>query len=333
MRRSPLASTRDARWCGNGANASSKTAWTACPSAPGEGDRGFSPPEVIVEVKAIACELPAVVGLPLSRLSTSDIRGEVIRQGVVAQISETTIWRWLSEDAIRPWTYRSWIFPRDPDFEAKAGRVLDLYQHRWGGRRLSPDEYVISADEKTRIQARCRCHPTLPPGVARTMRVEHEYERGGALDYIAALDVHRMKLFGRCEDQTTIKSFDRLVAQVMRREPYRSARRVFLIVDNDSAHRGPHSVERLEGRYPNLRVVHVPIHSSWLNQIEIYFSVVQRKVLTPNDFTDLGEVEGRLLAFQRRYEKIASPFEWKFTKKDLADLLRRLDERDEALAA
>jgi hypothetical protein len=251
----------------------------------------------------------------------------------VAQISDTTIWRWLDEDAIRPWTYRSWIFPRSPHFEEQAGRVLDLYARRFQGKRLTPDEYVISADEKTRIQARCRCHPTLPPGIARAMRVEHEYDRGGAVDYLAALDVHRSKLFGRCEDSTTIESFDRLIAQVMRREPYTSARRVFWVVDNDSAHRGARSIERLEGRYPNLRLIHLPVHSSWLNQIEIYFSIVQRKVLTPNDFTDLTEVVRRILDFQQRYEQIAQPFEWKFTRKDLAMLMRRLDEKSLRSAA
>jgi hypothetical protein len=110
----------------------------------------------------------------------------MVRRGVVASVSDSTIWRWLSEDAIRPWTYRSWIFPRDPLFEQKAVRVLDLYERRWEGKALRGGDFVISADEKTSIQARCRCHPTLPPAASRAMRVEHEYERGGALAYLAA---------------------------------------------------------------------------------------------------------------------------------------------------
>jgi hypothetical protein len=266
-----------------------------------------------------------VLGLPLARLHVPDIRTEVLRRGLVAAISDTTIWRWLTEDAIAPWRQRSWIFPRDPDFEAKAGRVLDLYAGRFEGRRLRRREYVLSADEKTSIQARCRCHPTLPPAPGRAMRVEHEYQRGGALAYLAAWDVRRAKLFGRCEPTTGIAPFGRLVDQVMRVEPYASARRVFWIVDNGSSHRGQASVERLEGAYPNLRLVHLPIHASWLNQIEIYFSVVQRKVLTPNDFADLVAVERRLLAFQDRYEQIAKPFEWRFTRADLHLLLARLE--------
>jgi hypothetical protein len=266
-----------------------------------------------------------VLGLPLSRLQVPDIRAEVIRRGLVAEISEVTIWRWLTGDAVAPWRHRSWIFPRDPDFAAKAGRVLDLYAGSFEGRRLGPDEYVISADEKTSIQARLRRHPTLPPAPGRPMRVEHEYRRGGALAYLAAWDVQRAKLFGRCEPTTGIAPFDRLVAQVMTSEPYASARRVFWIVDNGSAHRGAASVARLEGAYPNLRLIHLPIHASWLNQIEVYFSVVQRKVLTPNDFADLDEVGHRLLAFQQRYEQLAAPFEWKFTRADLQRLMAKLE--------
>ncbi len=282
---------------------------------------------MVVEVKAIACELPASLGLPLSRLHTRDIREEVIRRGIVAKISGSTIWRWLDEDAIRPWSFRSWIFPRDPEFERKAARVLDLYAGYWEGKPLRKGEFVLSADEKTSIQARCRCHPTLPPAAARAMRVEHEYTRGGALQYLAAWDVHRGKVFGRCEEKTGIAPFDRLVDEVMRMEPYRSARHVFWVVDNGSSHRGQASVGRLEGAYENLRLVHLPKHASWLNQIEIYFSVVQRKVLTPNDFTDLAEVEERLLAFERRYEQAAKPFEWKFTRQDLRRLMDRIEER------
>ena len=134
------------------------------------------------------------------------------------------------------------------------------------------------------------------------MRVEHEYDRGGALAYLAAWDVHRAKIFGRCEPTTGIEPFGRLVDQVMTTEPYASARRVFWVVDNGSSHRGQRAVDRLQQRWPNARLVQLPVHASWLNQIEIYFSIVQRKVLTPNDFADLADVETRLLAFERRYE-------------------------------
>ena len=277
-----------------------------------------------MQVKALACELPVTLGLPLSRLSTADIAREVRRGGIAATISDKTVWRWLHQDAIRPWQHRCWIFPRDPDFATKAGRILDLYARQWEGRALEADEFVLSADEKTSIQARIRKHRTLPARPGDAARVEHEYVRGGALAYIAALDVHRAKVFGRCEKKTGIQPFDRLVAQVMTQTPYREARRVFWIMDNGSSHRGTPCVQRLQAAYPKLVPVHGPVHASWLNQIEIYFSIVQRKALTPNDFSSLDEVEDRLLRFQDYYERIATPFEWKFTRDDLAELLAEL---------
>jgi DDE superfamily endonuclease len=252
----------------------------------------------------------------------------VLARGLVAEISGTTIWRWLATDAIRPWSHRSWIFPRAPDFEPKAARVLDLYAREWQGELLGSDEYVVSADEKTSIQCRCRCHPTLPPATARAMLVEHEYERGGALAYFAAWDVHRAKLFGRCEPTTGIAPFGRLVNQVMGQEPYASARRVFWVVDNGSSHRGQAAMRRLATEWPQAQLVHTPVHASWLNQVEIYLSIVHRKCLTPNDFTSLAAVQERLLAFQRRYEQAAKPFEWKFTRHDLALLLKRLANKE-----
>ena len=153
------------------------------------------------------------------------------------------------------------------------------------------------------------------------MKVEHEYKRCGAWAYIAALDVHRAKLFGLCEHKGGIAPFDRLLGQIMGQHPYKEARRVFLIVDNGSAHRGQKSIDRLQGKSANLTLIHGPIHASWLNQIEIYFSILQRKALTPNDFSSLAALEERILSFQKYYEEIAKPFEWKFTRKDLNRLL------------
>ena len=121
-----------------------------------------------------------------------------------------------------------------------------------------------------------------------------------------------------------IEPFDRLVWQVMRKEPYASARRFFWIVDNGSSHRGRKSVERLERRWPNLVLVHLPLHASWLNQIEIYFSILQRKLLQPNDFADLTSLEHAILDFERYYAEIAKPFEWRFTRADLKRLLARI---------
>ena len=274
---------------------------------------------------ALACELPAEKGVPLSRWSSVELAREAQARGIVEQISGVTVWRWLSEDAIRPWNYRSWIFPRDPRFKERACPILDLYEGRWQGELLHPGDYVVCADEKPSIQARARTHATLPARPREPAKVEHEYERKGALCYLAAWDARRAKLFDRCAAKDGIEPFDALVEQFMTVEPYSKAQRVFVIVDNGSAHRGKRSIDRLQGAWPNLTLVHTPIHASWLNQAEIYFSVVQRKALQPNNFTDLDALEQQLLAFGRRYEQIAQPFEWKFTRADLDRLAQRLD--------
>ena len=288
--------------------------------------RGLFPPVQVAEVKALACELPAEKGVPLSRWSSAEIAREAVTRGIVERISGVTVWRWLSEDAIRPWNYRSWIFPRDPRFREKAGPILDLYEGRWEGELLHPGDCVVCADEKPSIQARARKHETLPARPGEGQRVEHEYERMGALCYLAAWDARRAKLFDRCEAKDGIAPFDRLVEQFMTVEPYGEAPRVFLIIDNGSAHRGKRSIDRLHGAWPNLIVLHTPIHASWLNQCEIYFSIVQRKVLQPNDFADLDAVEQALIGFGRRYEQIAKPFEWKFTRRDLDRVLDAIDQ-------
>lgn len=274
-------------------------------------------------MKALACELPATLGLPLSRFSRAELRRHVLSRGIVAEISGMTIWRWLREDAIRPWTRRSWVFPRAPDFADKAGRALDLYQRRWRGQRLGPRDFVLSADEKTQIQVRSRCHSLTPPAPGRSIRVESEYQRHGTCAYLAAWDVHRAALFGGVVDTISISAFDALVAHVMGQPPYRTARRVFWVVDNGTIHRGQRAIARLHARWPNLILVHLPVHASWLNQVEIYFSILQRKALTPDDFSSRKEIADRILGFQRHYQTVAHPFEWRFTRRDLARLLSR----------
>ncbi len=293
----------------------------------GRVDRAVFPPEEVAQVKAIACELPRTQGVPLSRFSRAELHRLVVERGV-CEASASTIARWLHEDAIKPWRYRSWVFPTDPDFEEKAARVLDLYEGRFEGKLLHPGDFVLCADEKPSIQARQRIHETLPPGPGAGQRVEHTYERMGALTYLGAWDVRRGKLFGRSERKSGIEPFDRLVWQVMTKEPYASARRVFWIVDNGSAHRGRASIERLQGRWRNLVLVHLPLHASWLNQIEIVFSIIQRKVLQPNNFAELAVLARTLNEFEHYYNEVAEPFDWRFTRTDLAKLMTRLDRHE-----
>lgn len=287
----------------------------------------FTPVQV-AQVKALACTPPADSDVPLARWSAADLAAEAITQGMVESISAATIGRWLAKDAIKPWQHRSWIFPRDPAFAAKAGIVLDLYDRRYNGIELGADEYVISADEKSQLQALQRRHPDLPAGPGRTRRVEFEYRRGGTLAYFAAYDVHHAHVIGTIAPKTGIEPFADLVNKVMTTEPYASARRVFWVVDNGSSHNGARSIERMQQAWPNAPLVHLPVHASWLNQVEIYFSILQRKAIATGDFTDLNDLAARILAFQKRYNTTATPFDWKYTRSDLNDYLTRLRRHD-----
>lgn len=281
-------------------------------------------------IKAMACELVAETKEPLSRQSLADVT--VRAQKVLGQpISRSTVWRILNADAIKPWRYKYWIFPRDPQFVEKAGPILDLYAGTWQGQLLGPKDHILSADEKTSIQARIRCHPTLPTGPGQPARIENEYERGGALQYLAAWDVRLGRVIGRCEPRTGIEPFGRLVNQVLSEEPYLSAERLFWIVDNGSSHRGETAKQRLYEVDPRIILVHTPVHASWLNQVEIYFSIIQRKVLTPNDFADLEEVRLRLSQYEALSNQNPTPFEWKFDRDKLTALLAKIEAHQQFL--
>jgi DDE superfamily endonuclease len=295
--------------------------WTTSPAA--DASRSFPPLDQAV-IKAIACETVCRTELPLSRQSLADLTRRSC-QALGKPVSRSTVWRVLDGDAIKPWQYEHWIFPRDPQFAAKAGRVVDLYAGLWQHERLDPEDRIISADEKTSIQARVRCHATLGPAPGRRRRIEHEYERGGALQYLAAWDIQEGIVMGRCEATTGIEPFGRLVRQVMERPEYAQAPRVFWVVDNGSSHRGTASIRRMLRWYGNAILVHTPVHASWLNQVEIYFSLVQRKVLTPNDFTDLAAVEQRLRLYEELTNHCPRPFDWKFDRRKLTAFLRCLE--------
>jgi transposase len=283
------------------------------------------PATVVAEVKALACELPANTDVPLAKWSCPDLAGEAARRGIVESVSASTVRRWLSADALKPWQHRSWIFPRDPDFAVKAARVLDLYARVFDGAPLGENDYVLSADEKPGVQARSRRHPSRPPGPSRRpMRVESEYRRHGTLAYLAAYDVHRARVIGHCAPSTGIEPFTALIDKVMTREPYASARRVFWVVDNGASHRGWTAAACLTKAFPNATMIHLPVHASWLNQVEIYFSVIQRKLLSPDDFPNLDVLANRLTAFEARYNTAARPFDWRFNRNDLNRLLTQI---------
>jgi transposase len=284
-------------------------------------------------VVALACQLPAATGVPLSRWTGPELLAEVTRAGTDCELSASSVLRILAEHPVKPWQYQSWISVRDPDFEAKAAVILDLYQGSYQGTPLQPGDRILSVDAKPSIQARGRCRPTAPAARGKPVRVEHEYVRHGALALLAALDVRTGKVFAATPDTTGIAPFMDLMSQVMSRPEYKDAPRVFVIVDNGSDHRGQAAAGRLRDAYPNAIMIHTPVHASWLNQIEIVFSVIQKKVLTPGDFPGLGTLSATLLAFVNRYNLTARPFNWKFTAGDLTTLLRRISQREQAPAS
>ncbi len=278
---------------------------------------------------ALACQLPATTGVPLSRWTAPELAAELRSQGLVSAISPSSVLPILAEHPLKPWRYQSWVFPRDPDFAAKATVIPGLYQGSYQGQPLRPRDRIVCVDAKPSIQARARCHPTGPPGRGRPVRVEHEYDRAGALALLAALDVRTGKVFASCPHTTGIAPFMTLMGQVMSQQPYASAPRVFVIVDNGSDHRGQAAIRRLRDAYPNATMIHTPVHASWLNQVEIVFSIVQKKVISPNDFASTAQLAATLLAFTGRYNQTARTFNWKYTAADLAGLLKRISARHE----
>ena len=276
-------------------------------------------------VVALACQLPAVTGVPLARWTGPELLTE-LTAGLAAGMSLTSLRRILADHPIKPWQYQSWIYPRDPDFEARAKVILDLYQGFYQGEPLGSGDRVLSFDAKPQINARSRLHPTLPAAPGRPVRYEHEYKRKGSLALLAGLDVHTGQVFASTPVTTGIKPFMDLAGQVMARPEYKNAPRVFVIADNGSDHRGQAAIDRLARAHPNAVMIHTPVHASWLNQIEIFFSVIQKKVVTPNDFDSLEQLSATLLAFTDRYNQAARPFNWTFTAADLRDLMTRISE-------
>ncbi|MDR1427695.1 MAG: IS630 family transposase [Bifidobacteriaceae bacterium] len=303
---------------------------------PGLGDRPrpgrprrYTPVQV-AEVKAIACSKPEDRDVPLARWSVREIARQAEAEHVAA-VSPATVARWLRADKLRPWQVESWISPRDPDFAAKGGAVLDLYQRIWEGRELRDTEFVISADEKTGIQALRRVGANRPLAPGGPTRVESDYRRGGTVCYLAAMDVGSGEVMGVVDQTCGIAPFGRLVGEVMGREPYASAEKVYWVCDNGSSHRGANAQVRLQDAYPNAVLVHTPVHASWLNQIEVFFSILTRKALTGASFDNVDALTERILAFQDWYNLTAQPFNWTWDRAKLNQYLRRLG--DISLAA
>ena len=272
-------------------------------------------------VTAIACELPAERGLPLSRFSSADIHAEALQE-LDPCPARSTIAAWLKQAAIRPWTVTSWVTPRDPQFKQKAARVCDLYTRMWEDEPITEGDVIICADEKTGIQARSR--RKTPPGPGKSVRLEHRYDRNGATIYQAAFIAGSGSVVGHCVSENTRANFETLVEKVMADPICQNADRVFWIMDNGSAHHPATFRWWLKEAYPNAIGLHLPTGASWLNQIELYFSVLTRKALTGGNFHSVDAVENRITEFEELWNDNPEPFEWTYTREDLTRLLERL---------
>jgi hypothetical protein len=178
------------------------------------------------------------------------------------------------------------------------------------------------------VQALRRAEANPPLGPGGPVRVESDYKREGTVCYLAAMDVRAGRVMGVVDRTCGAAPFSRLVEEVMGQEPYKSAKRVFWVVDNGSSHRGANAQLRIQDAHPNAVLVHTPVHASWLNQIEVFFSILTRKALRGASFDNTDQLAARILGFQDWYNQTAKRFKWTWTRDQLNDYLKRLEALD-----
>ncbi len=260
-----------------------------------------------MHVVKIACERPELRGRSLSTWDCTEIARELIRSGVVATISPQTVQRILAHHKLKPWRTHLWLSPkapRDAAFVEQVRAICDLYT-----RPLAPDEVVLSVDEKTSIQPRPRLAPTTAAGPAnRPVRVEHEYKRAGAVNLLAAFDTRTGKVIGRCYDRKRQVEFIEFL-EVLERAIPASIHTIHVVLDNVRVHKGK-LVQAWLAAHPRFRFHFTPVHCSWMNQIEPWFSILQRKRLRLADFADKADLTAQILAFIDQHNAHAHPFNW-----------------------
>lgn len=258
------------------------------------------------------------VVLPFSRLSARAIVGLLVTFGIVATISIRTVQRWLKADKLKPWRFRSWITPKDVDaFLERACPVLDLYQ-RVANHELAPDEAVYSIDEKTSIQAREHASYS-PTGQGEPAHLEHTYKRKGAVSLIAALNVVTGAVCGVLCSTKHFDGFACFLTTLLNQALQAGQRRIHLILDNGSTHRPKYLAHWLQENFPHVDVVvhWLPVRSSWLNQVEIFFGLLQREALTPNDFPNTDALKQRIVGYMEYHTEKRQPIQWTYTSADL----------------
>jgi hypothetical protein len=271
----------------------------------------------------LACTLPRDCGKPLSRWSVTELRRAVIQRGITRRISGATIKRWLRADRIKPWQYHSWQRPTDPRFLERAIPILTLYERAQTLARQG--QLIVCADEKTSIQARRACGRTTPARPGRPMHLPDRYQRQGAVQLFAGLLVHTGETMARCFERKRFVEFQHFLQMLLGSAWCRRIRSLHLILDNGSTHapkRLPAWLTSLDLPFP-VHLHWLPVNASWLDQIEIVFSDLQRKALTPNDFQSPDHVRERILGFLAERNRRAQPIRWTYTRQQLQAKVRR----------
>ncbi len=283
---------------------------------------------MITEVKAAACDNAGAVAQGLAHYSIRDLTALVMQTLSLVKLAPSTVWNILDRDAIKPWRYSGWIFPRDPDFAEYADVVLDLYMGSYKGEPLGERDFVLSGDEKPGLLLRTRCCPIVLPSPGKPGLKEFEYRRHGTAVLLALMDIVSGHVLHETVPKSGIVPFLALIKKLLEQEKYRSATRLFFVIDNGSSHARNKFQERLNelfprSDYPEMIAVHTPKHASWLNQIELFFSIVARKALPHIECRKRSEMADRLDRFVARHNSNPRPFSWRFTKQDLAELMKK----------
>lgn len=284
-------------------------------------------PVVRVALVALACTLPKDHGLELPRWSSADLQRTLLEHKITSEISARTVRRWLQHDKIKPWRFHSWQTSSDPQFVPKAERILELYTEIRDHKHA-----IFCLDEKPSIQARYHKANTVR-GAARgyPVHLDSEYERRGAVQLIAAYQVGTGWVFGRCYDRKRKVEFYNFIQLLMAQPVCQQAEKITLIVDGGPAHRPQTFPAWIAEHFPKAEVVYLPTHSSWLNQIEIWFSVLQRKLLTPCHFSSKQQLKNSIERFIARCNANPSPITWTYTKERFREHLRKREERQQAI--
>jgi hypothetical protein len=282
----------------------------------GAGGRPAFPPEVAAHLIKLACELPDQAGRSRSLWTCSELARTLKRDEIVESISPQSVQRILASQKLKPWRVHYWLSsrtPRDEAFKQRTLNIMDLYT-----RQLGPHERVLSMDEKTSIQPRPRTaetKPAQPGGVP--VQLEHEYERKGALNLLATFDTRSGETIGICRPRKRQVEVIELLEKVDGRVPA-SVTIIHVVCDNVRTHSGRQILAWLQ-RHPRFRLHYTPVHCSWMNQIEQWFSIIQRKRLVAPRFANLQDLQAKILAFIDEWNQDPHPFAW--TRKSFAKVL------------